>query len=129
MKGSGCSKCNSKKQHSKEATKWLETLIPTYPNLRYAKSNDGEYKIPKTRLMVDGFDKDSNTIFEYMGCFWHACRSPKCKSFQPGDTIHPGQKMTYQAVYDKTKKRIALLRAKKYNIIIRWGCGNVDNLE
>ena len=35
--------------------------------------NQGEYQIPGRRWRLDGFDETSNTVFEFLGCFWHGC--------------------------------------------------------
>ena len=129
LQGSGCPRCNNSRGYSDASVKWLESLLPQYPTLQYAKTETGEYKIPGTRFKVDGFVEEYNLVFEYMGCYWHACRNPSCKSYRTGDTIHPDQKITYQEVYENTKERIRILREKGYEIMIQWECNNADWLD
>lgn len=33
--------------------------------------NDGEYHIPETNYKADGYCKETNTIYEFHGDFWH----------------------------------------------------------
>ena len=48
---------------------------------KYFQSLDGRtFQLEK----VDGFCKESNTVYEYQECFWHGCE--KCFS---NDTINP----------------------------------------
>ena len=35
--------------------------------------NQGKYHIPSQRWRVDGSDKTSNMVLEFLGCFWHGC--------------------------------------------------------
>ena len=38
--------------------------------------NHGKYRIPDTWWTVDGYDLETNSVYEFLGCFWHGC--PKC---------------------------------------------------
>ena len=37
--------------------------------------NAGEYKIPGTRYHVDGYCRENNTVYEFLGCFYHGCKN------------------------------------------------------
>ena len=68
--------------HSKAAMEWLlwqehrmqgEDPLPNQ-DIQHAH-NQGKYQIPGRHWRVDGFDPDTNTVFEFLGCFWHRCLS------------------------------------------------------
>ena len=49
---------------------------PLYtPRLQYV-DNGVEYRIPHSHYTVDGYDAETNTVYEFQGCYWHGC--PKC---------------------------------------------------
>jgi len=59
----------------------MALAYPDYPHPSYRHyiqhaGNAGEFKIPETRFTVDGYAADTNTIYEFHGCFWHGCE--KC---------------------------------------------------
>jgi hypothetical protein len=105
-------------RYSEEALEWLEYVkeFEGVPNLRHAANSErGEMHIGK--YFVDGFDKNSNTIFEYHGCFFHGCQ--KC---YPPDTRNPiTRKLLFQSWRD-TFQREAMLRKMGYNLKSIWGC-------
>jgi len=36
--------------------------------------NGGEKKLPGTSYRLDGYCPETNTAYEFQGCFWHGCR-------------------------------------------------------
>jgi G:T-mismatch repair DNA endonuclease (very short patch repair protein) len=66
---------------------------------------------------VDGFDKKSNTVYQYHGCFWHGCT--KCYS---SDFINNKNKTTMEDLYEKTIERSKQLKKAGYNLIKMWEC-------
>jgi hypothetical protein len=66
----GCPKCNPT-GYSKSQIHWLEFMSKYYNlNIQHAE-NEGEYKIPETNYKADGYCRETNTIFEYDGDFFH----------------------------------------------------------
>ena len=62
--------------HSKVALEWLlwqDSKFPE-PRIRHAR-NAGEYRIPNSRYTVDGYDEETNAVYEFQGCFFHGCRT------------------------------------------------------
>lgn len=63
---------------------------------------------------VDGFDEETNTVFEFYGCFYHGC--PRC--FKSGrhakNNCHKDR--TIDEVYDATLKKAAMLRQAGYTL-------------
>ena len=61
----GCSQCGYK--ISFKETAWLDSLnLPNDKNHRQCK-----IEINGRKIQVDGFDSETNTIYEYYGDFWH----------------------------------------------------------
>ena len=104
---------------SYEAIEWLTWCQQHQaPHLQHAK-NTCEYRIPGTKLHVDGFDASTNTIYEYHGCFWHGC--PRCyPSRYETHRRHCDRSM--QDVYEDTKQRTQHLREQGYTVVEMWGC-------
>ena len=100
----GCPKCSCN-SISTSSQKWLDSL-----NIIVR-----EYHIPNTKFVVDGFDIQNNTVYEYLGCFWHGC--PTC--LNPND-IHPRLKKTHLEIYEYTKFRLQTIENLGYKIITKW---------
>ena len=104
---------------SYEAIEWLTWCQQHQaPHLQHAK-NTGEYRIPGTKLHVDGFDASTNTIYEYHGCFWHGC--PRCYPNRY-ETHQRHCARSMQDVYEDTKQRTQHLREQGYTVVEMWGC-------
>ena len=81
--------------------------------------NDGEYRIPHSRYTVDGFDAETNTIYEFQGCFWHGC--PKCYPNRSQAHLRLEQRCPAD-VYLCTQEKLQFLRDKGYYITEMWEC-------
>ena len=112
INGHGCYKCVSK--YSKQQIEWLEYCQIRDGFIQHAK-NIGEYQIPESFMHADGFRKETNTIYEYQGDFWHG--NPKV--FKQTD-INPKTNTTYGVLFERTMNKIQMLRTKGYNIIEIW---------
>ena len=65
--------------------------------------------------IVDGYDSKTNTVYEYLGDYWHG--NPKIfKSNEYNKTN--GQ--TFGELYEKTMKRIESLKTMGYNVVYVW---------
>ena len=104
---------------SYEAIEWLTWCQQHQaPHLQHAK-NAGEYRIPGTKLHVDGFDVTTHTIYEYHGCFWHGCT--RCyPNRHEKHRRHCDRSM--QDVYEATQQRTKHLREQGYTVVEMWGC-------
>jgi hypothetical protein len=55
---------------SKKALQWLSWIAHSRNiNIRDARHPQGEYKVDN--YAVDGFSEESNTVFEFLGSYWH----------------------------------------------------------
>lgn len=112
----GCPKCISGTKHSKKAIRWLRDEARRRGiRIRHAE-NWGEYKIPGTRMQVDGFHKPSNTIFEFYGDIFHG--NPAL--FKPRQKCHPYSTKTAGRLYRDTIKREEILVSLGYTVISIW---------
>lgn len=95
---------------SKASITWLNSIN----NVQHAL-NGGEVVIRGEK--VDGFDKESNTVYQYHGCFWHGCQ----KCFK-GDSINNINKETMGDLHEKTLRRSKQIIKAGYNIVEMWEC-------
>ena len=95
------------KQDSVEGNIWLD-WIEESDSVKLIR----EYRI--SCFWADGFDPESNTIYEYHGCYFHGCRRG-CSVRDPGD---------HERVLEKRRVYIAvrdnLIPSLKY--VEMWGC-------
>ena len=110
---------NNNINQSNEAIEWLTWCQQHQaPHIQHAK-NAGKYRIPGTKLHVDGFDVTTHTIYEYHGCFWHGCT----RCFPNRHEKHRRHcDRTMQDVYETTQQRNQTLRTQGYHVIEMWGC-------
>lgn len=90
---------------SKGQIEWLDSLnIPI---------KDREVLIESYR--VDGFDPETNTVYEYNGDFWHG---------NPGiynpDEIHPRMGVSFGEIYQSTLDKVRRLEEAGYTVISIW---------
>lgn len=111
---SGCNKC-SNNGFSKMAIDWLESIAKIENiNIQHGL-NIGEYIIPGTRLKVDGYCKETNTIYEFHGDYWHG--NPKLFN---SEEINGTTKTAFGELYRKTLEKEALIKNLGYNLIVIW---------
>lgn len=74
-----------------------------------------EYHIPNTLYHADGYDPNTNTIYEFYGDFWHG----NLNKF-PAEEINPITKTSFQELYNKTIIRQKLISDLGYNFVYIW---------
>ena len=99
----GCPSCNINNQISKNEILWLNSqLVPIR-----------SYKIDN--YIVDGFNPITNTIYEYLGDYWHG----NLEKYIATD-INKINGKTYGELNLKTFERIDKLKSMGYNVIYIW---------
>jgi len=112
-RGANCSRCISI-GHSNVAIKWLDFMAQKDNiHIEHAR-NGGEYAIPGSRFRADGFCRETNTIYEFHGCYFHGC-----KCYDPNET-NTISKKSMSELYDKTLQKEAYIRSAGYNLITIW---------
>jgi G:T-mismatch repair DNA endonuclease (very short patch repair protein) len=115
FKYEGCAKCTNN-QFSKSQIKWLEFLEIYYNiNIQHMGNSNQEYKIKNTKWKADGYCKETNTIFEYHGSFWHG--DPKI--YKPDD-MNNVSKRTMGTLYKRTINRENKIKELGYNLEVMW---------
>ena len=108
---------------SKVALEWLcfEDSKLGHHKIRHVRSG-GEQSLPVEGKIykVDGYNRDTNTVYEFHGCFFHAC--PDCfpKQRHRRHNCHPDR--TLAEVYEATCKKTQQLRDAGYTVIEMWEC-------
>ena len=61
---------------------------------------------------MDGYDADTNTVYEFKGCFWQGC--PDC---------YPNRSENHRQLEDCSMAKVyCYLWDKGYNTVVEWGC-------
>lgn len=110
-----CPHCSKSKGYSIKQIKWL-TDIEHDENIyiQHAVKPEGEYKIA-TIGKVDGYCKDTNTVYEYHGKYFHG----RPDLYDP-DEINPTSKKSYGELYTNTMNRDERIKILGYNLIVMW---------
>lgn len=110
----GCSKCG--KIVSKSEIDWLNYIgIPNTKEYRQVMISLPQKISRKKYIIADGFDPKTNTIYEYLGDFWHG--NPQI--FNEND-INTANNKTFGELYKDTINRETLLKNVGYEVISIW---------
>lgn len=113
LSGKGCRKCYS--SYSRSQIHWLE-FIALFNGIEIQHVwNDGEFVIPETRYQADGYCKETNTIYEYHGDYWHG--NPKKYD---KDDVNKTVKKTFGELYDLTMMKETRIKELGYNLVVMW---------
>lgn len=105
----GCPKCSCR--ISKNEIRWLDSLnIPNGPQYRNVY-----IKLDGKRYYVDGFNPDTQTVFEFNGDYWHG--NPDIYN---SNDIHPVAKITFGELWNRTISKQNHLKKHGYKIISIW---------
>ena len=83
--------------------------------------NTGEQTllIENKAVHVDGYNADTNSVYEFQCCFYHGC--PKCFPNRHSQIRAHDQK-TMDDVYNHAQARDRAIRQGGYNLITQWEC-------
>ncbi len=122
-RNSWCSICNPR-TYSKVSIEWLKYIEEEENIIIEHAENIGEYtiKIPdeykdfnSNFYKVDGFNRETNTIYEYHESFYHGHPSKYLHT-----DLHPQSKRMYGILLKKTLYKEIVLRKLGYNYICIW---------
>jgi len=107
--------CNNR--YSKKALMWLLHMEETDGVLIKHCRNGQEYRLPELpRFSVDGYSPDTNTVYEFLGCFWHG---HTCQPFRDVATLS-GDIMLER--YERTMSRLEQITRAGYQVKVHWEC-------
>jgi hypothetical protein len=115
LQGQGCSKCKCSQKTSKLAQQWIDYLSITKQDIQHFYSENGEFKIPNSKYKADGYDENTNTIYEFHGDFWHG--NPKLFN---KDEMNKITKTTFGELYEKTLSKEKYCKSQGYNYKSIW---------
>jgi len=86
--------------------------------------NGREYRPPElARLSVDGYCPETNTVYEFFGCFWH---EHTCQPFRDVTSLS-GDTMAER--YERTMSRVEQITRAGYQVKVQWECEFEDKPE
>ena len=110
------------------ALQWLhyqESLLPkrgaSMDRIQHVR-NGGERKllVENGHVYVDGYDEETRTVYEFMGCLWHGC--PTCCRYQRSQCYGANPDRTLEELYEATCDKIRRLQRAGYRVIVEWEC-------
>jgi predicted nucleic acid-binding Zn-ribbon protein len=114
----GCSSCGIKRStsQSKISQIWLRVLETEIKSTiqRGETSKEKSIKIGDTQIVVDGYSKKLNMVFEFLGSSWHG--DPNVKN----NTTHPISKRTKKELFNDNFARFTQLTLNGYNVCWVW---------
>ena len=114
--------CNNR--YSKKALMWLLHEEETDGVKIMHCRNGREYRLQELpRFSVDGYCPDTNTVYEFFGCFWHGhtCQPFRDVATLSGDTIAER--------YERTMSRLEQITRAGYQVKLQWECEFEDKPE
>lgn len=111
LSGRGCKKCSN--NTSNIGNRWLD-----FKNI----PNEDDYREVRTKInnkiyIFDGYDPETNTVYEFYGDKFHG--NPSIYKF---DDINDVNKMAYGELYLNTKERENIIKSAGYNLVTIWEC-------
>lgn len=104
LNGNGCPRCSHVISN------------PEVEFLNFLNVPQRNYRIPEWKLKaVDGFDPKTNTIYEFLGDYWHG--NPM--KYDPKQ-IHPRRKISFRQMFDETFTMLNKLKQLGYNVCYIW---------
>jgi hypothetical protein len=112
--GGGCQKCKPPK-HSKLSIQWLKyRMIADGIDIQYSE-NGGEHRIANSLYHADGYNEETNTIYEFLGSYWHGDPS----MYSP-EKVNKHNNITFGELYQNTLKKREHCLQNGYNVIECW---------
>ena len=74
-----------------------------------------ERQYPIANYKVDGYDPETNTVYEFLGDYWHG--NPEV--YDP-DEYNKSCSKTFGQLFDETNIRLEHIKSLGYNIITKW---------
>jgi len=77
------------------------------------------FKINGKLYRADGYCSNTNTIYEFLGCWYHGCN--KCGKFEES-RIHPWKNMTMKELNEEFQQRKRVFEENGYIVVFIWEC-------
>jgi hypothetical protein len=127
-KGKGCPMCIKEKEHSRKQIQAKKNFIESRAYLKgrcnISKAETiwlNELNVPQRQYLletgqtVDGFNKDTNTVYLYHGRYWHGCPD----TYDP-DELHPSIGIKMKELYKQTLAYEQKIKDAGFKLIVKW---------
>ena len=100
--------------HSHKQILWLKIMaLSQNIYIKHVYNSKNEFKIGK--YPVDGYCAETDTVFQFQGCFHHGCRT----CFKP-ETYNPWRRQSMGYVYKETQERSHFIKTQVKNFVEIW---------
>ena len=108
---------SGKVNYSKKVRMWL-VYRELLDGCRIMHTRNGrQIRLPELpRLSVDGFCRETNTVYEFCGCYWHG---QTCLTYRDVTT---GAGNTLAQYYERTMARLEQITQAGYQVEVQWEC-------
>ena len=106
----------NQKNYSIKAVRWIQSIAKEQGVEIQHALNGGEARI--CGHCVDGYHRESRTIYEFHGCYWHGCPT----HFPDRETIHKQSCQTMGQLYTNTNYLMQKFKDNGYLVIEMWEC-------
>lgn len=80
--------------------------------------NEGEFRLPGTNYLLDGYCPETNTAYEFHGCYWHGC--PICFPTQRQQLKHIRTKHSMNELLTMTLKKRDYIQSLGMKYVYIW---------
>ena len=106
------------KSSIKMAIEWLEWVAhQDRIHIRH-QLNNTEKRIGDRKLPVDGFNVESQTVYQFQGCYWHG---HDC-ALNRGKEVNEKRNKPMTELLEETRANTEYIRSKGYRVVEMWEC-------
>ena len=102
----------------KMAIEWLEWVAHKESIHIRHQLNNMEKRIGGRKLPVDGFHAETQTVYQFHGCFWHG---HEC-ALNRGKDFNEKRQKPMAELREETRANTEYIRSKGYNVVEMWEC-------
>ena len=101
------------------AYQWLCLMQGKERNFIQSRYNMGERFVAKYSYKVDGFCEETNTVYEFEGCFWYGCDACNVNRNADGSLreIHPIKNIPFSQIREATWEKKQALTAEGSRVV------------
>ena len=107
-----------------QSYQWLSYVAYKQNTFLQTRFNMGERRVSKYSLPVDGYSEQQNTVYQYLGCFFHSC--DKCNTNRNSDgsleVMHPLRNIPHEDIREKTKSNNKRLEEEGFCVVEMREC-------
>ena len=106
------------KSSIKMAIEWLEWVAHQDRIHIKHQLNNTEKRIGDRKLPVDGFNVESQTVYQFQGCYWHG---HDC-ALNRGKEVNEKRNKPMTELLEETRANTEYIRSKGYRVVEMWEC-------